>query len=286
MSNTYNALIHAKQDGTGEEVANNLSGGGGSDVSHEVEAMLNVYGSKNLLVYPYEDTTKVENGITYTDIGNGIVNINGTASGESIFVFNSTLKLAKGTYIVSTEDAIPSNVDAVIQIYNTSYSVFVSFGTNAKEATFTLSQNETLVVRFKVNSGYTLSNFVLKLMIRDARITDNTFVPYAMTNRELTENVEELNSNKLDLDNITDFSGYTSFANSYIVPKDGIICITINSVASNHCVAGLKDGVPVIDAYGTASGTTVFSFPVKKGQGICAVTNTGTGNTFYYYPFK
>lgn len=28
MSNTYNALIHAKQDGTGEEVANNLSGGG------------------------------------------------------------------------------------------------------------------------------------------------------------------------------------------------------------------------------------------------------------------
>lgn len=31
MSNTYNALIHAKQDGTGEEVANNLSGGG--DVS-------------------------------------------------------------------------------------------------------------------------------------------------------------------------------------------------------------------------------------------------------------
>lgn len=28
MSNTYNALIHAKQDGTGEEVANNKTGGG------------------------------------------------------------------------------------------------------------------------------------------------------------------------------------------------------------------------------------------------------------------
>ena len=30
MSNTYNALIHAKQDGTGEEVANNKTGGDGS----------------------------------------------------------------------------------------------------------------------------------------------------------------------------------------------------------------------------------------------------------------
>ena len=36
-------------------------------------------------------------------------------------------------------------------------------------------------------------------MIRDARITDPTYVPYAMTNRELTDEVNEVKSGLADL---------------------------------------------------------------------------------------
>ena len=43
--------------------------------------------SKNLIPYPYRDTTKTENGITYTDNGNGSIIASGTATAQSYFYF-------------------------------------------------------------------------------------------------------------------------------------------------------------------------------------------------------
>lgn len=43
------------------------------------------YNSKNLLKYPYMETTKTENGITFTDNGDGSITINGTATANVNF---------------------------------------------------------------------------------------------------------------------------------------------------------------------------------------------------------
>ena len=53
----------------------------------------------NLLPYPYADKTKVMNGITFTDNGNGTVTINGTSTGVADFKFTASSKvpLSKGT---------------------------------------------------------------------------------------------------------------------------------------------------------------------------------------------
>ena len=40
---------------------------------------------KNILPYPYTDTTKTYNGITYTDNGDGTITVNGTATADSYF---------------------------------------------------------------------------------------------------------------------------------------------------------------------------------------------------------
>ena len=42
---------------------------------------------KNLISYPYIDTTKTTNGVTYTDNGDGSVTVSGTATGYSDFFF-------------------------------------------------------------------------------------------------------------------------------------------------------------------------------------------------------
>lgn len=57
---------------------------------------------KNLLPYPYTNTTKTENGITFTDNGDGSVSVQGTATSNAAFHFG-TFKLKKGvTYTLSS----------------------------------------------------------------------------------------------------------------------------------------------------------------------------------------
>ena len=62
----------------------------------------------DILVYPYEETTKTVNGVTFTDNGDGTVTANGTATDYCSFIFGSSatgsqhsLILEAGTYKVS-----------------------------------------------------------------------------------------------------------------------------------------------------------------------------------------
>lgn len=61
---------------------------------------------KNLIPYPYVNTTKTLNGITFTDNGDGSITINGTATADAYFTLASkdTIKtphLAAGSYTIS-----------------------------------------------------------------------------------------------------------------------------------------------------------------------------------------
>ena len=42
--------------------------------------------SKNLIPYPYVDTTKTVNGVTFTDNGDGSITVNGTATELAYFI--------------------------------------------------------------------------------------------------------------------------------------------------------------------------------------------------------
>lgn len=60
---------------------------------------------KNLISYPYDNTTLTRNGITFTDNGDGSITVNGTATSNSAFIFNSKWELADGaTYIFSVKN--------------------------------------------------------------------------------------------------------------------------------------------------------------------------------------
>lgn len=61
-----------------------------------------VVSGKNLLKYPYADTTKTVNGITFTDNGDGTITVNGTATANTTFtLFNNYMYKSGVNYVIS-----------------------------------------------------------------------------------------------------------------------------------------------------------------------------------------
>jgi len=172
----------------------------------------NVYGAKNLNSYPYKDTTKSLNGITFTDNGNGTITVNGTASANTVFDMHLYLDnpciVENGAYILS---GCPSG--GGISTYNIRAYEKNSGGTDVvigkdygDGVTLTLngdyydSNSVHLDLAIVVTAGAVISTpITFKPMLRDARVIDPTFAPYAETNLQLTRKTSGLsNENLLD----------------------------------------------------------------------------------------
>jgi hypothetical protein len=161
----------------------------------EIADIVNVYGAKNLLPYPYESTTRITNGITYTDNGDGTIKINGTCVNASAWFYIRPQGLLKdvtdiktpGTYIFSRgTDALDT-----LQYYRI-YDITVGadlIGADRGDLTFTVTEEQlthTVTVGCWIKVGKTVNNIVMKPMIRLASIEDDTYEPYSMTNQQLT----------------------------------------------------------------------------------------------------
>lgn len=128
------------------------------------------YTGRNLIPYPYYETTHEDNGITFTDNGDGSVTIDGTATGDSQFMFMSrhddTMTLKAGTYTISggcpkggstsTYRLIVSKKDAEGVASKIGYDL-------GEGLTFDVDGTETAIgVVMFINSGTTVSNLVVR----------------------------------------------------------------------------------------------------------------------------
>ncbi len=162
-----------------------------SDMSVTWEAN-GILGAKNYLPYPYTQTTREHNGITYTDNGDGSITANGTATAESLFTFyqgGSALPLEIGRKYRVT--GCPKNGSAStyrIQWSNNSWtSQWVDYG-DGKIITLTDPSVDYLqYIRIDIQSGTVCDNLVFKPMLMIADDTDDTYQSYAKTNKELTQ---------------------------------------------------------------------------------------------------
>ena len=157
-------------------------------------SVANKLGAKNLLVYPFKETTHTDNGVAFTDNGDGTVKANNQATGNAIFTFCNkyrNFRLSKGTYRIS---GCPSGASAsthniwVGVYYDSAPDTLVTVARDYGDgATFTLTENAIINVNWNVMSGYNPNNAVCKPMIRVFEDTDDTWQPYAMTNKQLTD---------------------------------------------------------------------------------------------------
>lgn len=173
-----------------------------------VYSVMGEMGAKNLIPYPYYETTHTDNGITWTDNGDGTVTANGTATATSYFLSTSrTLGTNMADSLIEGERYILTGCPTGGS--DRKYDIFINETYNSAEvglafdygngATFTLNHKteNNYGIGIRIRSGQTVSNLTFKPMLRYASDTDNTYQPYAKTNRQLTEVIGDLSQTGL-----------------------------------------------------------------------------------------
>lgn len=146
---------------------------------------------KNLLTYPYSDTTKTQNGITFTDMGDGRVRINGTlGSGVAYFYYRrpGELTLDPGTYTVRSS----GNRDVMTGLVMTDGCRTKYVFVEDEDVTFTI-EDQMEVTDFSLNimSHPTLHNFIVYPQI-EAGESLSPWKPYRAPTDIDTENGKQI----------------------------------------------------------------------------------------------
>lgn len=117
---------------------------------------------KNILAYPYHMTgDREQNGVIFTDNGNGSITANGTASGQAYYMlFRGVLPVGK-YYISGTPTGVANGV--TIYVANTSYSIWAEDKGNG--AVFEVKKSEQIDIVINIAKGTTVPNLTFKPML-------------------------------------------------------------------------------------------------------------------------
>ena len=142
-----------------------------------------ILGAKNFVYAKEIRQTVVTNGVTFTRNSDGSITVNGTASAQTFYNYPDVLSdLEEGKqYIMS---GCPTGGDW------SKYVLYSKHGTDYGDGVLITRNSSTSGyegIQIVIAQNYVADNLVFKPMIRLASDTDDTYVPYAMTNRELTK---------------------------------------------------------------------------------------------------
>ena len=137
---------------------------------------------KNILPYPYKDTSKTSNGITWVDNGDGTITANGTANADSIFTLvsqDNTLreKILNKTITISGAIENSSSSTSRIQLwnYNSNGNLVFDYGEGASVQFTNESANYNIAI--VIVNGFTANNIKFKPMIEIGN-TKTSYEPY------------------------------------------------------------------------------------------------------------
>lgn len=131
------------------------------------------YGS-NLLPYPFDGTTKTENGVTFTDNGDGSITVNGTATETTYFRLYGWArdqKVLLGNYISGGAENIHINV---VHYTGTDYKVLA--GATTGWSKIDKSEYTTGYIEVVIYQGASISNVTIKPMLSNEAGVD--WLPY------------------------------------------------------------------------------------------------------------
>lgn len=145
---------------------------------------------KNLLPYPYSDTTKTVNGITFTDNGDGSVTISGTANGNAYFYLQRNANLGAREINSITVD---SNNNGV-------YTICKRMHYNPINKTITIN----------INSGTTINDTVYPQVELGVKATDyEAYLPPTEYTPSSDGTVTGVSADSEDITLMTDTAGVT-----------------------------------------------------------------------------
>lgn len=198
-----------------------------ASTANEIATIVNEYGSKNLA-----DTSLISNstkyGVTRKNNGDGSITYSGTSTSTSAIylLLIEDKNLGKGTYIFT-----PNPMTAATYIYQI-YKNGKYWKNYVLTQTIEITEAGKYSIGIAIKSNATISN-TFKPMLRYAAIKDDTYVPYAMTNRELTEKV--IDTGWITTGNLKyRKSGYIIALQGTVTPSSSAMSITLG-ILPNDC---------------------------------------------------
>ena len=218
-----------------------------------------ILGAKNFFVYPYRETTKTTNGITFTDLGDGRIQCDGTATAMTTFALCSrTVGLIPETYLPNGEYILSSGTEGgdgsttyEIQLGIQKDGAYqqVAWTRNGGQQKFTIDGDDNNTDKAKmdsaiiIRSGVTVSNLIFKPLIRLVGDGDDAWAPYAKTNQQLTKDTTGLINNDFanGAVNILPpvFSSTVKNGVTFTVNSDG--SVTANGTASDSIMYNINN---------------------------------------------
>ena len=212
-----------------------LSANMGRVLNENVEAIVDLYGAKNLIPFPYEDgMAKTFRGVTYTVASDGSVASANTATSDGWFSFVSNITFPAGTYTITGCPSGGSNSSYYLRVSITRYGgASDSAYDTGNGATFTLNDGDVVnTIYIGAANGTDMSGLTFYPMLRDARITDPTRTPYAKTNLQLTnDKAERSDLATLNLTGSTNTTGSTINAGTFFY-LNGEFCKALTNIAN------------------------------------------------------
>ena len=246
-----------------------------------------VLGAKNL--YDTNATSKTDAyGGVWTVNSDKTITVSGTPTDYEPFSTRSNYILPIGKYIISWNEEKLTNValDAFrLCKGNTEVRVVATNKTSALSFTITNSDDyDNIRIAFKRATNNVAMSGTIKPMIRLASDTDSTYVPYAMTNKELTDKTQNILTSSVLLGESSEAGvvslseDYTNFvfiyikikasANAYyssaIIPSD---IIPSMADSANQTILGIDNtsGTPAISSCRYWRGENARQLNVRNG---------------------
>ena len=155
-----------------------------ADTMDGLQDAYNITGAKNLCPNDATDTTTTD--ITWDVLSDGSIQVSGTpASSRTLVICEDGVTLPAGTYTLTT------GTDRVaLQAKNKANGTILGRSNGYQyPATFTISSATTVTFLVYTIGGTSSMNVRAFPMCRVASITDESYVPFAMTNKQLTDRI-------------------------------------------------------------------------------------------------
>jgi hypothetical protein len=257
----------------------------------DVYSVMGYMGAKNLIPYPYYESDHTESGITWTVNSDGSVTANGTATANSTFIFRNRTEQTKfveknTSYIFSgcPSGGSSSTYAMIFFVKNEDDSNVVSgaeYG-NGRKIDMPNQDYYGIYAFARVFSGQTVSNLTFKPMLRLAEDTDDTYQPYAKTNRQLTDEL----SGKQDTLSFDDVPTQNS---GNPVKSGGIKTYVDNAVSPKINKTAIQMGKGVFPPAEVGVQTVTVNFPTAFThipQVMVSWDDTPALPTFFKYSLK
>ena len=256
-------------------------------LTNETSDIVDVLGAKNLL--PNNATSQTVNGVTFTVNSDGSVTASGTAASNVSFVI-SYANYEKGKYIATkfADDAWynpnSGEYNYMALIYHADFGT--AFITNEDTEVEFNSDLSGVQFALRIASGVTINKTIYP-MIRPASVADDTYVPYAKTNRELTVRSALVPDGTSTASLIAED---ISSAYNYTPTKNGVLTLVfVSGTSQQTCTARIRDGA--IIQYGSTVTVTLNAYssepilflPVKAGRTYTAQKLSGGGTVRLYF---